>query len=125
MVLGTSPEDRELFVRHTYLATVNKLIAILTLDPELALTTDDDLTAILDGTRFSQQGIHNFIEEDFFTWFYVESIRTQGLSLLKRLLGTLRAFDFRNVNQDVLKELYQEIVGREARHATGEYYTPD
>lgn len=125
IVLGQAPSDADLFLRHTFLATLDKLIAYLTLDPDRPPVTGGDLQGVLDGSRFADMGIHNFIEEDFFTWFLAPSTQSQGLAFLRRLVGTLRRYDFRQVSQDILKELYQEIVERDARHDIGEYYTPD
>jgi SAM-dependent methyltransferase len=37
----------------------------------------------------------------------------------------LSAFDFENVNEDILKGVYQELIDLDTRHKLGEYYTPD
>jgi hypothetical protein len=103
IVMGDAPEDDDLFLRHTFLATVDKFVAYLTLDPDNPPTSSDDLQGVLNGERFSERGINNFIEHDFFTWFLVPSVLQGGLSFLRRLAGTLRRYDFREVSQDILK----------------------
>ena len=35
------------------------------------------------------------------------------------------SFDFDNVDEDVLKGVYQELIDIDTRHSLGEYYTPD
>jgi len=41
------------------------------------------------------------------------------------LLGLLRNYNLRELSEDVLKSLYQELVDPKTRHDLGEYYTPD
>ncbi|MBI4198152.1 MAG: N-6 DNA methylase [Chloroflexi bacterium] len=45
--------------------------------------------------------------------------------LVNRLLNTLLTYDFSEVREDVLKELYQGLVDPTDRHDLGEFYTPD
>lgn len=35
------------------------------------------------------------------------------------------SYDFNNVDEDIFKGLYQELIDLDTRHALGEYYTPD
>jgi len=43
-------------------------------------------------------------------------------SLIAQEIST---FDFHNVDEDILKGVYQELIDLDTRHALGEYYTPD
>ncbi len=125
LVYGDQSGDHALFLRHTYLATVARLVAYLRLS-KAPMPSDADLEGILLGRYFDQRAsLANFVEEDFFTWPLQDAARKDGIALLRRLLNTLQGYDFSNVQEDVLKELYQGLVDPETRHDLGEYYTPD
>ena len=135
LVYGEETGDEELFLKHTYLATVARLLASLSLGTGMdKMPTRNDLDGIIRGDYFrDRMGLANFVEKDFFTWFLAEPARQEGLdpavdsglSLAWRLLNTLQSYDFSQVREDVLKELYQGLVDPVDRHDLGEYYTPD
>ncbi len=125
LVYGDESGDEELFLRHTYLATVARLLASARLGMG-TLPSEQDLEGIIRGDYFQDRAaLANFVEEDFFTWPLLEPVRQEGLDLARRLLNTLQSYDFSQVREDVLKELYQGLVDPEARHDLGEFYTPD
>jgi len=123
-VYGDDVGDEALFLKHTYLSTVAKFIAFFfRYGPNLP--NSSDIGEVLTGVRFTREGISNFIDDDFFTWPLNEKIKAPGTFLVQKLVTSLMAFDFSAAKQDILKELYEEILGQEARHSLGEYYTPD
>jgi len=77
--------------------------------------------ALLGGERFDQSGIYGVVEQDFFDW--VVGIE-KGRSFVRTLSRRLARFDWSAVEQDVLKVLYESIIGAEPRKRLGEYYTP-
>jgi hypothetical protein len=84
---------------------------------------DEQIAEILEGRIFSEKwGVHNFLEEDFFSWVARD---VMGLKAARIILERLAAYDLSTVDEDVLKALYQDLVDPEARHDLGEYYTPD
>ena len=123
-VYGEDVGDEALFLKHTYLATMAKFIAFFFRSGS-AIPSPQDVEEVIKGVKFSRQGISNFIEDDFFTWPLNEKAKAQGLQLVQKLVASLMAYEFSTANQDILKELYEEILGQEARHNLGEYYTPD
>ena len=48
-----------------------------------------------------------------------------GKELLTRLSHDVSKYDWRNLERDLLKELYHELIDRKDRKEFGEYYTPD
>jgi len=44
---------------------------------------------------------------------------------LENLLKELARYDIAKIDEDLFKEIYQEIVQKEDRHRVGEYYTPE
>jgi methylase of polypeptide subunit release factors len=74
---------------------------------------------------FKAQGIENFIEEDFFSWLARGEAVKVGISMVRWLFSLLQNYNLRELSEDVLKSLYQELVDPETRHDLGEFYTPD
>ncbi|WP_296580041.1 N-6 DNA methylase [Xanthobacter sp.] len=118
--LGTQFDDSdELFIEHTLLVNSAEIIAhaVLGLHPETIVPV-----ALLGGERFDESGIYGVVEQDFFDWV-VEL--EEGRAFVRTLSRRLARFDWSAVDQDVLKVLYESIIGAETRKRLGEYYTPD
>jgi hypothetical protein len=124
IVYGSALADDELFVRHTYLAILAKLMVWARL-AEGKAPDRAEIQAVLEGQFFKDQGIENFLEEDFFSWPARGKARKEGVEVARPLLGLLRNYNLRELSEDVLKSLYQELVDPKTRHDLGEYYTPD
>ncbi|MEM5766198.1 MAG: N-6 DNA methylase [Candidatus Aenigmatarchaeota archaeon] len=121
IVYGSAP-DLDEFIDHTYLITLVKLIMYLRLHREINL---EEIEKVLNGSFFKEVGITNFIEEDFFSWILEEEIKDIVLESIKRLLAELDVYNFEEADEDLFKEIYQDIIGPRARHRIGEYYTPE
>lgn len=118
--LGTQFEDTdELFIEHTLLVNSAEIIAHAVLG--LAVEAIPP-ASLLSGQRFDESGIYGVVEPDFFDWIVeVEG----GETFVRTLARRLARFDWSNVEQDVLKVLYESIIGADTRKRLGEYYTPD
>lgn len=124
IVYGDKPNELNLFISHTYLSTFAKLLVYLKLTSKNKFRNYDVLP-ILYGNVFSQLGIRNFVEDDFFTWTMFITIRKQSSKIFERILRDLEVYDLDKMDEDVLKELYQEMVRPDVRKQLGEFYTPD
>jgi hypothetical protein len=122
---GGPVAEAELFLRHTYLATLAKLMVWVRLTSATEPPDDKQLRTILNGQYFSQRGIQNFLEEDFFAWVARDAAWPQVLLMSRRLLIQLGTYNLRELSEDVLKGLYERLVDPKDRHDLGEYYTPD
>lgn len=120
IVYGEGVGSENLFLQHTYLATLAKLLAALAFKQPV-----HDVGAVLTGEHFQNIQILNFVEEDLFHWLLHPAIKSEALSLATRLLEQLREYDPDGFNEDILKGLYQELVDPQVKHDLGEYYTPD
>ena len=125
IVYGSSVGDKGLFLRHTYLALFARVLAFVALQRHAPDT--DELAGIITGEAFERMGLENFVENDFFTWLEDPAIfeeKARGLlyAIATRLTA---AYDLGAIREDLLKELYQELVDPETRHDLGEFYTPD
>lgn len=122
-VYGSDLTSEELFLKHTYLANLAKLMVFMYYTDEVPSRTE--LMDALNGKMFERWGIINFIEEDFFSWVTREEVDDVGLDLASILIQVLETFDISNIDEDILKDLYQELIDPRERHDLGEYYTPD
>ncbi|MGB8275079.1 MAG: N-6 DNA methylase, partial [Alphaproteobacteria bacterium] len=125
IVYGMQVAGDELFIRHTYLATLAKLMAWKRITESATLPNDAQIIELLEGRLFKAQGIENFIEEDFFSWLAREGAIKVGIYTVRWLFSLLQNYNLRELSEDVLKSLYQELVDPETRHDLGEFYTPD
>ncbi len=118
--LGNQFEDTdELFVEHTLLVNSAEIIAHSVLGLDVANIEPED---VLSGHIFNQSSIYGVVEQDFFDWpLEVEG----GPEFVRALTKRLARFDWHAVEQDVLKTLYESVIGTETRKRLGEYYTPD
>ena len=114
-------DDDSLFIDHTLLVAMAKLIGHAVLD----IPMDDpqlSAAALMSGERFAEAGIGGVIEADFFEWI---TEVPAGDRFVLNLARRLARFDWSHVEHDVLKHLYESIIPRATRHQLGEYYTPD
>ena len=126
IVYGTSVAEDVLFCRHTYLATLAKIMAWKRLSGRKGQASEDDILSLLEGHFFKDHaGIENFLVEDFFSWIIRKDARRNGIELARLLLSLLANYDLSQLSEDVLKSLYQELVDPKTRHDLGEFYTPD
>lgn len=125
IVYGSEVAGDELFVRHTYLATLAKLMAWMRISESRSLPDEPQTIQMLEGQLFKAQGIENFIEEDFFSWLARAEATKVGVGISSRLFSLLQNYNLRELSEDVLKSLYQELVDPQTRHDLGEFYTPD
>ena len=121
-VYGSDIADDELFIRHTYLSQFAKLLAFAALQGR---PDRNGIHLAVNGEAFHQHGVSNIGENDFFSWVMMDGIRKESLDLLYGLSIELQVYDLSAVRQDLLKQLYQNLVDPETRHDLGEYYTPD
>ncbi|MGW3363676.1 N-6 DNA methylase [Streptosporangium canum] len=118
--LGTQFTDEdELFLEHTLLVNSAEVIAHLVLGLDV---TDMQPATLLGGQRFDLAQIYGVVEADFFDWVLEVP---GGDSFVRTMARRLARFDWANVEHDVLKVLYESVIGTETRKRLGEYYTPD
>ena len=130
-----------IFVLNTAYAIYIKHIAVMILQSKkygsyklcediLRTSLEEISKTIENGSMFTDLGIRNFMEGDFFCWYALEwneSINEAIQALINVLsqyepsTGSLKP----EVVKDLLKELYQGLLSKGIRHNLGEYYTPD
>ena len=121
-VYGSDVADDNLFIRHTYLSQFAKLLVFGALEGR---PDKINIPSVVNGEAFHKHGISNIGENDFFSWLLMAQIRAESLDLLYSLSAELQVYDLSAIRQDLLKQLYQDLVDPDTRHDLGEYYTPD
>jgi len=119
-------ELEELFLKHTYLASVARLMIWASISGgKSAKPYAEVADAVLSGEFFQAGGLANLVEDDFFQW--IRSSAASGMLRLvwDRIIAQIETYDLSRLDQDVLKGVYQELVDPKDRHDLGEYYTPD
>ena len=121
---GSFDATGEVFLVHTYLSVFAKLIAyeVLSRDAYIDAT---EMRGALDGSIFQQYNVENFVENDFYQWITVERYFYRMKRYFSKIADKISEYDFTNVQSDILKGVYQQLIDLETRHALGEYYTPD
>lgn len=124
LAYGKFDLGNSVFLVHTYLSVFAKLLAYAVLKPT-AQPSDDDLRRILSGEAFKELNVDNFVEGDFFYWVSTPEFFQKLAPTLRELYNQISEYDFTDVEEDILKGVYQELIDIDTRHALGEYYTPD
>lgn len=120
--LGTAFIDQDsLFIEHTLLVVTAEVIGHAVVgfnpaDPSVGPAT------LVRGHLFSAAQIRGVIEEDFFDWIVEVD---GGPAFVRTLARRLARFAWDDVKHDVMKVLYESIIGADTRKSLGEYYTPD
>ncbi len=112
------------FLIHTYLSVFSKMLAYAVVANDDYIN-DDEMQAIIDGSIFHKLNISNFVENDFFSWIRTDESYRALKNIFRRIAQELSTFDFREVDEDILKGVYQELIDLDTRQKLGEYYTPD
>ncbi|MEO5606693.1 MAG: N-6 DNA methylase [Polaromonas sp.] len=124
LAYGKFDLGNSVFLVHSYLSVFAKLLAYAVLKPA-AHPSDDELRRILSGEAFTALNVANFVEGDFFYWVSTPEFFQQLAPTLRELYNQISEYDFTDVEEDILKGVYQELIDIDTRHALGEYYTPD
>lgn len=124
LAYGKFDNRRSVYLVHTYLSVFAKLLAYAVLKPSIA-PSDDELQGILSGQSFAALNVEHFVESDFFYWVAEPEFFSKISPALRELYNQICEYDFTDVEEDILKGVYQELIDIDTRHALGEYYTPD
>ena len=121
---GSFDATEKNFLIHTYLSVFSKILAYAVVSNDDYID-DDELKKILDGSIFHNYNISNFVDNDFFHWVKTERDFKNLKKAFRLIAQEISTFDFSDVDEDILKGVYQELIDLDTRHSLGEYYTPD
>ena len=121
---GQYGKREDAFLIHTYLSIFSKMLAYSVVSNDEYID-ESEMLNILNGNIFQTFNIANFVDNDFFYWVSDNRNFPKLKKVFRLVAQELSAFDFENVNEDILKGVYQELIDIDTRHQLGEYYTPD
>jgi type I restriction-modification system DNA methylase subunit len=121
---GSFEGKENVFLIHTYLSIFSKMLAYAIVSNDDYID-DDEMRRILDGSIFHSYNIANFVDNDFFHWVNVDRSFINLKKVFRLISQEISSFEFTNVDEDILKGVYQELIDIDTRHSLGEYYTPD
>lgn len=115
--------DLYLLIDHTYLSILAKIIVYLKLTGNRP--DGDKIFEVINGRYFTDKRITNFLEEEVSFWLLSPEIKDKSFNLFCTVFEVLENYDFSKIDEDVFREIYEEIIEHEERHKAGEYYTPE
>jgi methylase of polypeptide subunit release factors len=121
---GSFESSARVFLVHTYLSVFAKMLAYVVV-AQTDHIGEDELRGIVRGGAFEKLNVRNFTGRDFFGWVGSDAHFDALKPVFRRLAQAIGDYDFRRVEEDILKGVYQELIDRDTRHDLGEYYTPD
>ncbi len=119
-------ELENLFLRHTYLASIARLLIWAALSQGKNVGNLREVAKdVLSGRFFESKRLANLVDDDFFHW--IRNVEAEKIlaPMWERILSHLADYDLSHVKEDVLKGVYQQLIDPKDRHDLGEYYTPD
>lgn len=111
-----------IFLIHSYLSVLAKMIAYEVISGDDYID-DREIEEIITGEVFRKKNIVNFTDNDFFRWTAAKLPELK--EAFRTIADGLSEMDFSDVDEDILKGVYQELVDDDTRHSLGECYTPD
>jgi hypothetical protein len=121
---GSFDASESNFLVHTYLSVFSKMLAYAVLSNDDYID-DDELKGIIDGSVFQKFNISNFVDDDFFHWVKNDRNFFRLKKVLRIIAQEISTYEYNNIDEDILKGIYQELIDIDTRHTLGEYYTPD
>jgi hypothetical protein len=121
---GSFDASENNFLIHTYLSVFSKMLAYAVISNDDYID-DKELLQVLDGSIFHNYNINNFVDNDFFHWVKTDRSFKNLKKAFRLIAQEISTFDFNNVDEDILKGVYQDLIDLDTRHSLGEYYTPD
>ncbi|MEW6104407.1 MAG: N-6 DNA methylase [bacterium] len=110
------------FVDHVYLIVLAKIATYLKFNNNRV--DKKEILGVINGEYFIRKGITNF-EDDFLSCFFNPKIEKEFHVLVWNFIELLSNYNFSRIEEDIFRELYEEIIERKERHKIGEYYTPE
>lgn len=115
----------ETYVSEFYLVTVAKILCANILAGKAIISSNEELTAILNGDYFSKQNIYNLVDYDYFGWLNNNPFVDLIIPCMRDMQNRLRAYDFSRLGeQDIFGRLLAQLANREHRLMLGQEFTP-
>ena len=111
--------DPDLFIRHTHVSTVARILGSRVLSPDSSATGPEELAAVVDGAWFRERDVYNFAEEDFFTWLLHPLVLREAASLCRGVMDILGEWDPRGPDTGPVDSLHALLDREDPSDSTG------
>ncbi len=113
----------EVFIMHTFITTVAKLLVAA--DLGVRVWDPETVRRVVSGSLFRERGVRIIEGKDFFSWVLEPEVYGDFFSdVVSGVLDVLHRYDLSRLGADFFKELYESLLSRDERRRLGEYYTP-
>jgi hypothetical protein len=110
-------ELEALFLRHTYLASIARLLIWAALSQGKNVDNLRQVAKdVLSGHYFESKRLANLVDDDFFHWIRNMEAEKILVPMWERILSHLTDYDLSNIREDVLKGVYQQLIDPKDRH---------
>ena len=115
---GSFDARETIFLIHTYLSVFAKMLAYAFISNDDYMS-DEEIGEIIDGSIFQKRNIGNFVDNDFFHWVKGGQSFRNLRKAFRLIAQEISRFDFTDVDEDVLKGVYQELIDLDTRPRPG------
>jgi len=115
---GSFDARETIFLIHTYLSVFAKMLAYAFISNDDYMS-DEEIGEIIDGSIFQKRNIGNFVDNDFFHWVKGDQSFRNLRKAFRLIAQEISRFDFTDVDEDVLKGVYQELIDLDTRPRPG------
>jgi len=112
----------ETFLNHVYLTILIKSVLFFKINGSKIST--QQIRELLSGVSFKYNNSENFFDLDLTAWLADELLYNDSSKISYKILEILSNYDLSEFNEDIFRELYEQLIGQKDRHKAGEYYTP-
>ena len=112
----------ETFINHVYLTILIKSILYLKATPWKNYS--NHLKDYLADEFFDNNYADIFSSLDLTGWLAVEPLYNDSLIIADNMLNILSEYDLEAIDEDIFRDLYEQLIEQADRHKAGEYYTP-
>jgi len=107
--------DFDVFLNHVYLIIILKTTLFLKFYRQKKARSDELININIEDSE---------IAATLIDWIKDKDIIKDSLLIFQKTKEKISNYDITNLNEDVFRGLYEEIIERAHRHKLGEYYTP-
>ncbi|MBN2395806.1 MAG: SAM-dependent DNA methyltransferase [Candidatus Atribacteria bacterium] len=112
----------ETFLNHVYLTLLIKSVLFLKINNRKFST--QQIRELLSGESFKYNNGETFFDWDLTVWLADEFLFNDSSKITYDILEILSSFDLSEIDEDIFRELYEQLIEQKDRHKAGEYYTP-
>jgi len=112
----------ETFLNHVYLTFLIK--SVLFLKFNTGRITNQQIGELLSGESFKYDNGENFFDWDLTGWLADALLYNDSSKITYKIMEILSKYDLSEFDEDIFRELYEQLIEQTDRHKAGEYYTP-